>query len=94
MVQDFKPATRNNKMRRLLRLVVFTIALNVFNVFGTEVTLKGQEYLTYSLKDVSIPASQNFITFRFKTIHPSGLLIYSRGNSDYIQLELINGVLK
>ncbi|XP_031574453.1 contactin-associated protein-like 2 [Actinia tenebrosa] len=81
-------------MCRLLRLVVLTVVLNIFTVFGTEITLKGQEYLTYSLKGVSIPADKNFITFRFKTIHPSGLFMYSRGNSDYIQLELINGVLK
>lgn len=81
-------------MCRLLRLAVFTITLNMLSVFGIQITLKGKEYLTYSLKDASIPADKNFITFRFKTIHPSGLLIYSRGNSDYIQLELINGVLK
>lgn len=82
----------SGKSCRLVRYLL--LALNVLNGLAIEVTFKGQEYFSYSLKNDNIPTDKNVITLRFKTIHPSGLLIYSRGTSDYVQLELINGVLK
>lgn len=70
------------------------LVLSVLYAECVEVTFRGKEFFSYSLKQASIPTDKNVITLRFKTIYPSGLLFYSRGSSDYIQLELIDGALK
>lgn len=81
-------------MKTLCLLSCIVVALNIFSSSAIEVTFKGQEYFSFSLKNYPIRTDRNTITLRFKTIHPSGLVFYSRGRTDYIQLELINGALK
>lgn len=82
-------------MSTSLLLLCCIVAVNAFQVLATEVTFKGREYFSYNFKiRPAITTNKNAISLRFKTIHPSGLMLYSRGISDYIKLELLNGVLK
>lgn len=77
--------------RVLLVLVLFKVCI----VLSTEVTFRGHEYITYDLRSRPIGARQNRIQLKFKTIYPTGILIYSRGSQDdYVQLELRDGVLR
>ncbi|EDO39261.1 predicted protein [Nematostella vectensis] len=82
-------------MLHRITLCSFCLYAQVFCVLTTEITLRGSQYISYNIKPSEIRSKKNILSFRFKTIHPSGLLIYSRGSTwDYIQLELIQGALK
>ena len=77
------------------RVLSLLLLCQVYVIFCREVTFSGQEYITYDLRSRSLDARRNQIQLEFKTIHPTGILIYSRGSQDdYIQLELRHGVLR
>lgn len=77
------------------RVLSLLLLCQVCVIFCTEVTFSGQEYITYDLRSRPLGARQNQIQLSFKTMHPTGILIYSRGSQDdYVQLELRHEVLR
>lgn len=74
-------------------LVCFTL----FSVqtHATQVRLHGREYITYELGSLTADPQETVIKLRFRTIHPNGLLLYSKGeNADFLRLEIYHGQVR
>ena len=55
----------------------------------------GSEYIAYNLKPKPIASFRIHFQLNFRTINPTGLLVYSQGSSgDYIHLQLLEGTLR
>lgn len=60
------------------------------------VSTRGNEYITYDLRRSAIAKDETRLTFRFKTINPSGLILFSSNpmQDDFISVELLQGKLR
>ena len=74
-----------------ISLAFFTVAWT--NALAAQVRLHGGEYITYGLRKVANPR-QTVIKLRFRTIHPNGLLMYSNGPNDFLQLDVYHGQVR
>lgn len=67
----------------------------VESVISTLLTMKGTEFITYDVTGGNKIVTEDLrISFKFKTIDPSALLLFSDSGEDYISLELIDGKLR
>lgn len=73
-------------------LVFFTLAS--MEAGATQVRLHGQEFVTYKLRSVANNPLQTVIKLRFQTIHPNGLLLYSKGKNDFLLLDVYHGQVR
>lgn len=77
-------------------LLIFFFATTLQYSRSTLVSLRGAEYITYDLYKKEISTQNLNIVFKFKTINPSGLFLFSENtfHGDFISLELIDGRLR
>ena len=79
----------------LKQVVLFGVLVQLCTVLCTEVTFRGREYIAYGLQSQHRGSRSNNIQLKFKTIYPTGILVYSRGSQgDFVHLELIDGTLR
>ena len=70
-------------------------ALFSVQTHATQVRLHGREYITYELRSLTSNPRETVIKLRFQTIHPNGLLLYSKGrNEDFLQLDIYHGQVR
>ena len=75
--------------------ILFLIFISAELSKTLQVSFRGSEIITLDLTMRTIAAKDNRITFRFKTIHPFGVILYSRGTQgDYISIDLVEGKLR
>lgn len=78
-----------------MKAVIFLVLFVVKNIPGTPIALNGNAYISLDLKStesIEIHPRQLILQLRFCTIHPNGLLMYSKGASgQYFRLEIIQG---
>ena len=79
-------------LRDLSILLVF-FALALTNGQAAQVRLYGEEFITYGMRKVANPG-RTVIKLRFRTIHPNGLFLYSKGNNDFLQLDIYHGQVR
>ena len=82
--------------RELSILLVFA-SLTSTTVCGNQVRLTGKEFITYEPRKAWNPR-QTEITFRFRTIHTTGLLVYStrlgKKLGDFLQVDIHHGQVR
>ncbi|XP_068677964.1 contactin-associated protein-like 2 [Montipora foliosa] len=72
--------------------VVFVICLSLASIAeATETRLHGQDFITYDLKRFANNPQETVIKLRFQTIHPNGLILYSKGKTDFLLLDIYKG---
>ena len=77
-------------------VLIILIGGLLHNSLSILLTMKGGELITYDISTENIASEKLQIVLKFKTIDPSGLLLYSENThlGDYISLELIDGRLR
>ena len=75
-------------------VILFAVSAFHYNA-SLELALRGWQYISYDLQSTPIETTRNDISFSFKTVHPSGLLVHSGGSfGDFITIELVHGKLR
>ena len=81
--------------RGTLGAFVCLIAFAVRESIAVQASFKGAQFISHKLKADSMNPRQTTIKLRFRTIHPTGLLLYSKGErGDYLRLEIILGQVR
>lgn len=78
-----------------MKAIIFLVLFVVKSIPGTPIAFNGNAYISLDLKSIEsteIHPRQLILQLRFRTIHPNGLLMYSKGASgQYFRLEIIQG---
>lgn len=82
----------------VVSLSLLLLGSNIFAVSSVvEVSFSGRDYIEYDLNANmnTMDSVKTEIELRFKTIHPNGLLLFSKGTTnDFLQLELKEGTIR
>ena len=72
------------------------LLLTFQHCLGTLVSMRGGEYIARDIRANKIHSETLHVVFKFKTIDPSSLLLFSANHlrGDYVSLELIGGKLR
>ena len=75
---------------------VLLVFLTVGSMQGdaAQVRLHGREFITHELGSVANNPAETKIQLRFQTIHPNGLLLYSKGKHDFLLLDIYHGQVR
>lgn len=78
-------------MKIIFYLSVFIVKV----ILGVPVALNGDGFISFDLKTVPTNPRQSILQLRFRTIHPNGLLAYSKGTKGhFLRLEIVKGRLQ
>ncbi len=79
-----------------MALLLFIYALPlILSAQCEEISLNGNGYIRYDIKDKLFNPNVNRINLKFRTSHPSGLLVFVTGvDGDSIALDIIQGTLR
>ena len=78
-----------------MEFFLYLIFSLVKGIFASPVTLNGKEFISFDLASKTNDARQSLVQLRFRSIHPNGLLAYSKGtNGHFLRLEIIHGRLQ
>lgn len=78
-------------MKIILYLAVFIVKV----ISGTPIALNGDGFVSFDLKSIRSNPRLSSLHLRFRTIHPNGLLVYSKGTTGhFLRMEIVQGRLQ
>ncbi|KAL9975254.1 hypothetical protein ACROYT_G012396 [Oculina patagonica] len=77
-----------------MKIIIYLAVFIVKVILGTPVSFNGEGFISFDLKTIPTNTRQSILQLRFRTIHPNGLLAYSKGTKGhFLRLEIIKGRL-
>ena len=87
--------TTTLRMKHHLLPAIFLACCYNFVVGVAVISLKGDGFLRYDIRNKPFNSNVNRISLHFKTTHPTGIIVYLLGsNGDSLELDLVQGTLR
>ena len=78
-----------------MKITLYLAVLIVKVISDTPVALNGDGFVSFDLKSIRSNPRQSSLRLRFRTIHPNGLLVYSKGTTGhFLRMEIVRGRLQ
>eukprot|EP00112_Aurelia_sp_Birch-Aquarium-sp1_P011140 Seg2349.6 transcript_id=Seg2349.6/GoldUCD/mRNA.D3Y31 product="hypothetical protein" protein_id=Seg2349.6/GoldUCD/D3Y31 len=87
--------TATSRSKHLLLPTIILACCYTFAVGVADISLKGNGFLRYDIRNKPFNPNVNRISLHFRTTHPSGIIVYLLGsNGDSLELDLVQGTLR
>ena len=87
--------TTTLRIKHLLLPAIFITCCYNFVVGVADISLNGDAFLRYDIRNKPFNSNVNRISLHFKTTHPTGIIVYLLGsNGDSLELDLVQGTLR
>ena len=87
--------TTTSRIKHLLLPAIILLCCYNFAVAVADISLEGNGFLRYDIRNKPFNPNVNRISLQFKTTHPTGIIVYLLGsNGDSLELDLVQGTLR